>query len=137
MRALARTLPAKQRCLMRMPCGGSKNVSANLSARSDAMTDIAALADQELQSDLYALARLDFGTFVELAFAILHPGKKLVHAPYLDVVVALMEDCAAGREPRVIVNLPPGFMKSMLISIMYVAWRLGVDPTLKFVCISY
>ena len=48
-----------------------------------------------------------------------------------------MESCAAGRRPRVIVNLPPGFMKSMLISIMYVAWRLGVDPTLKFVCISY
>jgi phage terminase large subunit-like protein len=102
------------------------------------MTDITALADQELQvADLYALARCDFGTFVELAFPILHPGKKLVHASYLDVLVALMKGCAAGRKPRVIVNLPPGFMKSMLISIMYVAWRLGVDPTLKFVCISY
>jgi hypothetical protein len=102
------------------------------------MTDIVALADKELQvADLYALARRDFGIFVELAFRILHPGKKLVHAPYLDVLVALMRSCAAGRKPRVIVNLPPGFMKSMLISIMYVAWRLGVDPTLKFVCISY
>jgi hypothetical protein len=102
------------------------------------MTDITALADQELQiEDLYTLARSDFGTFVELAFLILHPGKKFVHAAYLDVLLALMEDCAAGRERRVIVNLPPGFMKSMLISIMYVAWRLGVDPTLKFVCISY
>ena len=102
------------------------------------MTPSAALADRELQvEDLYASARGDFGTFVELAFLILHPGKTFVHAAYLDVLFALMEDCAAGREPRVIVNLPPGFMKSMLISIMYVAWRLGVDPTLKFVCISY
>src|SRR5262245_50884750 len=114
MRALARTSPEKQRCLMRMPCGGSKNVSANLSARSNAMTDITALADQELQvADLYALARRDFGTFVELSFPILHPAKKLVHAAYLDVLIGLMEDCAAGREPRVIINLPPGFMKSM------------------------
>jgi phage terminase large subunit-like protein len=102
------------------------------------MTPSAALADRELQvEDLYASARGDFGTFVELAFPILHPCKKFAHAAYLDVLFALMEDCAAGREPRVIVNLPPGFMKSMLISIMYVAWRLGVDPTLKFVCISY
>ena len=102
------------------------------------MTPSAALADRELQvEDLYASARGDFGTFVELAFLILHPDKKFVHAAYLDVLFALMEDCAAGREPRVIVNLPPGFMKSMLISIMYVAWRLGIDPTLKFVCISY
>ena len=83
------------------------------------------------------MARCDFGTFVELAFPILHPGKKLVHAPYLDVLVVLLEGCAAGRKDRVIVNLPPGYMKSMLISIMYVAWRLGVDPTVKFVCISY
>ncbi len=57
--------------------------------------------------DLYALARVDFGVFVELAFPVLHPGKSLVHAPYLDVLIALMESCAAGRRPRVIVNLPP------------------------------
>jgi hypothetical protein len=102
------------------------------------MTNIASLADRELQvADLYALARRDFGIFVELAFPILHPGKTLVHASYLDVLIALMESCAAGLAPRVIVNLPPGYMKSMLISNMYVAWRLGVDPTLKFVCISY
>jgi hypothetical protein len=102
------------------------------------MTAVTPLADGDLQvEDLYALARSDFATFVELAFPILHPGKKLIHAPYLDVLVALMESCAAGRKPRVIVNLPPGYMKSMLISIMYVAWRLGVDPTVKFVCISY
>ena len=102
------------------------------------MTNIATLAEQKLQvADLHALARRDFGTFVELAFPILRPGKKLVHAAYLDVLVALLESCAAGRKPRVIVNLPPGYMKSMLISIMYVAWRLGIDPTLKFVCISY
>ena len=80
------------------------------------MTNIASLADKELQvADLYALAGRDFGIFVELAFPILHPGKKLFHAPYLDVLVAVMESCAAGCEPRVIINLPPGFMKSMLI----------------------
>ena len=102
------------------------------------MAAISTAADGELQAEeLYDLARCDFGTFVELAFPILHPGKTLEYAPYLDVLVTLLEGCAAGRNPRVIVNLPPGFMKSMLISIMYVAWRLGVDPTVKFVCISY
>lgn len=102
------------------------------------MTDIAALDDHKLKvADLYPVAQRDFGTFVELAFQVLHPGKKLIHAPYLDVLVMLLEGCAAGCYPRVIVNLPPGYMKSMLISIMYVAWRLGVDPTAKFICISY
>src|SRR5262245_46866818 len=73
MMARARIPRGKLPCLMRMPCGGYKNVSPNLSARSDAMTLIAPLADKELQvADLYALARCDFGTFVELAFPILH-----------------------------------------------------------------
>ena len=63
------------------------------------MAAVATVADRELQiPDLYDLARCDFGTFVELAFPILHPGKKLVHAPYLDVLVALLEGCAAGRK---------------------------------------
>jgi hypothetical protein len=48
-----------------------------------------------------------------------------------------LEDCAAGREPRVIVNLPPGYMKSMLISIMYVAGGSALIVTAKFICIGY
>ena len=88
-------------------------------------------------ADLHALARLDFGVFVELAFPVLHPGKKIDHAGYLDVLYALMTACGNGRKDRVTVNLPPGFMKSLIISIFYTAWRLGVDPTRKFVCISY
>lgn len=87
-------------------------------------------------ADLYALARVDFGTFFEIAFPILNPGKTLDYAPYLDLMIYVMESCAEGGLKRVIINLPPDFMKSMIVSIIYVAWRLGVDPTLKFVCIS-
>ncbi len=90
-----------------------------------------------MSDDLIAAARLDFGCFFELAFKVLHPGKKLIYAQYLDLLITLMESCAAGLQTRVIVNLPPGYMKSMLISIMYVAWRLGIDPTRKIACISY
>ena len=87
--------------------------------------------------DIYALARLDFSVFFEIAFGVLNPGKKLDYAPYLDVLMFLMATCANGRKSRVIITLPPGFMKSMIVSIIYVAWRMGVDPTTKFVCISY
>src|SRR5208283_4601048 len=38
---------------------------------------------------------------------------------------------------NVIINLPPRHMKSALASILYPAWRLGCDPTVKFICISY
>ena len=42
-----------------------------------------------------------------------------------------------GAETRLIVNLPPGHMKSMIVSVMFTAWMLGVDPSKRILCISY
>jgi hypothetical protein len=90
-----------------------------------------------IASYLIALARLDFSVFFELAFPVLHPGKKLIHAPYIDLIAAVLTRIAEGKYRRAVINLPPGYMKSMMVSVMYTAWRLGSDPTWKVVCISY
>ena len=87
--------------------------------------------------DLVALARADFWVFIELTFPVLHPGQQLVFAEYLEVMATLLMRAAEGQRRRIIFNLPPRFMKSMLVSVLYVAWRLGRDPTAKFICISY
>jgi len=87
--------------------------------------------------ELIQLARVDFWVFVELAFSVLHPGQKLIFASYLEVLASLLISCSKRLERRVIINLPPRFMKSDMVSILYTAWRLGVDPTIKFICISY
>jgi predicted phage terminase large subunit-like protein len=92
---------------------------------------------KDLATDIHAAARLDFWAFVELTFPVLHGGKDLVFAPYMDVLACVLESCARREKRRIIVNLPPRHLKSMLISILYVAWRLGQDPGLKFICVSY
>jgi predicted phage terminase large subunit-like protein len=89
------------------------------------------------RDDLIQLARVDFWVFVELAFPVLHPGESLVFAPYLEVLASLLTSCTKRQKRRVIVNLPPRYMKSDMVSILYTAWRLGIDPTTKFICISY
>lgn len=86
---------------------------------------------------LIQLARIDFMTFVELAFPVLKSGRQLVYAPYLDLLACVLFRCHQRRKRRVIINLPPRYMKSDMVSILYPAWRLGVDPTAKFICISY
>jgi predicted phage terminase large subunit-like protein len=86
---------------------------------------------------LIALARADFWCFVELMFPVLYPAQKLVYAPYLELIATLLMRVDQGLKRNVIINLPPRHMKSALVSVLYTAWRLGRDPTTKFICISY
>ena len=86
---------------------------------------------------LIAFVRRDFWCFVELMFPVLYPGQKLVYAGYLEVIATTLMRVGQGKYRNVVINLPPRHMKSALASILYPAWRLGCDPTVKFICISY
>lgn len=87
--------------------------------------------------DLIALSRKDFYTFVQLMFPVLHPGTPLIYAQYIELIVEHLRVLPDQEFRRLIFNLPPGYMKSTIISVLYTAWRLGVDPTARFICISY
>jgi len=87
--------------------------------------------------ELYGVATADFGVFAVLLFPELHDGKQMRQAPYIKLLVEVLMNVEPGGNPRLIVNLPPGHMKSLLISVLYTAWRLGKDPSLRMLCISY
>ena len=86
---------------------------------------------------LLQLACVDFGVFLALNFPVLHDGKQMIPAPYVSVIVEGLMGVHKGELTRVIVNMPPGHMKSMIVSVMYTAWLLGVDPSKRILCISY
>jgi predicted phage terminase large subunit-like protein len=84
-----------------------------------------------------ALYREDFPSFAAKAFTVLHPGQVLDVA-WLHVAIAhVLMSCLKGQTKRLIVTMPPRTLKSMIISVMFVAWVLGRDPTAKFLCVSY
>lgn len=87
--------------------------------------------------DLLDLARFDFWCFVELMFDVLHPGKKLIFAPYLELLATVLCRVEGGKYRRMLVNLPPRHMKSVITSVLFTAWCLGRNPGAKFICISY
>ncbi len=87
--------------------------------------------------DLIPFARRDFGIFVALVFPVLHGGKQMVPASYVDLIVETLMRTTTGGSRRLIFNLPPGYMKSTLITVLYTAWRLGLNPSEKIICISY
>lgn len=93
-------------------------------------------SSQELDA-LVKFARADFICFVEFTFSVLNPGQRLDYADYLDALTRLLMGVESGRYRRVLVNLPPLHMKSMIVSMLYVAWRLGRDPARRFITVSY
>src|SRR4029077_11277969 len=44
---------------------------------------------------------------------------------------------AQGKIQRLIINLPPRHLKSLIASIAFPAWCLGHDPSAQILCVSY
>lgn len=86
---------------------------------------------------LDALARQDFTTFVERVFPLINGGESLAYNWHLDAIAHALEEMRTGNVRRLAVNMPPRNLKSILISVAWVAWRLGHDPRLNFVNVSY
>ena len=81
--------------------------------------------------------RRDFPSFLIRAFPQIHGGADLDHNWHLDAVAFQLERVASGSCRRLLVTLPPRNLKSFAITVAWVAWRLGHDPSLNFVCVSY
>jgi predicted phage terminase large subunit-like protein len=87
--------------------------------------------------ELIRLARVDVGVFIVLMFPELHDGKQMVPAPYVNLMAEALMAVRDGGEKRLIFNLPPGHMKSLIISVLFSAWLLGVEPSKRILCVSY
>ena len=84
-----------------------------------------------------ALTRLQLAVFLRRVFAELNPGIEYLDNFHIHVLIDGLEDLRFGRGRRLAVAMPPRSLKSLLISVAYVAWLLGHNPNLKIICVSY
>jgi predicted phage terminase large subunit-like protein len=84
-----------------------------------------------------ALLRKDFASFLHKTVEELNPGVSFQTNWHINAIDHALGQMMAGEMRRLIVNLPPRHLKSLLISVAWVAWQLGQDPSLKFICVSY
>src|SRR5438045_181909 len=81
--------------------------------------------------------RQDFGTFAARCFHDLNPQAELAMNWHLEVIAAALTAVRQGKIRRLIINLAPRNLKSLLASIAFPAWCLGLDPTAQILCVSY
>lgn len=63
--------------------------------------------------------------FVREAWPILEPSAKLVWNWHLDAFCAHLEAVTDGRLNRLLINVPPGSSKSLVVSVLWPAWEWG------------
>src|SRR5438874_4707484 len=90
------------------------------------MSDAAALRE---------MLRLDFEGFVEKIFRTVNPGQPYYPNWHIEAICHAL--VCQDQSRRLIINLPPRSLKSLIVSVAWPAWLLGHDPRRRIICVSY
>jgi predicted phage terminase large subunit-like protein len=88
-------------------------------------------------ADYETLLRQDFTSFAARCFYDLNPQTELAMNWHVEVIAAKLTAVRQGKIQRLIINLPPRHLKSLLASVAFPAWCLGHDPSAQILCVSY
>lgn len=89
------------------------------------------------RQEFNVLGRQDLYTCIQLVCMTLNPGEEFQENWHIELMASELMAIYRGENRRVIFNLPPRNLKSICISVAFVAWVLGLDPTRRFLVVSY
>ena len=95
------------------------------------------------RADLLAIERelcgRSLADFAKRAWRVLEPATPLKWGWALDAICAHLEAVTDGRIPRLLMNVPPGMMKSLLTGVIWPAWEWGPRgmPEMRFLGTSH
>lgn len=77
--------------------------------------------------------------FVREAWHVLEPSTPYIDGWHIDAICAHLEAVTYGRFNRLLMNVPPGSSKSLIVSVMYPAWEWGPAglPHLRYLSTSH
>lgn len=98
-------------------------------------------ADTDWQLEMLLLDRANgresFRTFVKMAWPTLEPATTFISNWHIDCICAHLQAISEGQLKRVIFNVPPGSMKSLLVSVLWPTWHWIRLPADRFLTASY
>jgi predicted phage terminase large subunit-like protein len=86
---------------------------------------------------LRALLRAELPFFIRKVFATVSPGETYLHNWHVDAIAHQLMRIHNSDSRRLLINQPPRSLKSICVSVAYVAWLLGHDPTRRIIVASY
>lgn len=90
--------------------------------------------DLRLERELGARSLYDF---IQMAWPLVEPSRKFIEGWHLEAVCEHLEAALSGELTRLVINMPPGGMKSLACSVFFPAWAWSARPERKFIFASY
>lgn len=84
-----------------------------------------------------SLARDSLEEFIRLAWKTVVPDQPLSWNWHHDEVCAALEAISRGELKRLIINIPPGCSKSLMVSVFWPAWEWANNPSLRYLTAAY
>src|SRR3954470_6034210 len=78
-------------------------------------------------------ARQSLRSFVEWAWPILEPGTAFQANWHIDLICEYLEAVTAGQIRRLVINIPPRHMKSLLVSVLWPCWEWYWRPSARYI----
>ncbi|MBV9849829.1 MAG: phage terminase large subunit [Armatimonadetes bacterium] len=105
------------------------------------MTSLASWLQKDPKAALRSLdahlARRSLAEFVRQGWPLLEPGTPLIWNWHLDAICEHLEAVTRGQIQRLLINIPPGHMKSLAVSVFWPAWEWVVAPETRSLFASY
>lgn len=91
----------------------------------------------DLHDVLAAVLRNDLVAFIRKSYTQLHPAQPFQPNWHVEALAHALTRVATGECTRLIITLPPRYLKSVCASVAFPAWVLGRDPTQRIISVSY
>jgi predicted phage terminase large subunit-like protein len=77
--------------------------------------------------------------FIEYCWPVVEPGRPFVRGWAIEAICEHLEAVTSGEITRLLMNVPPGFTKSLVTDVFWPAWEWGPCnlPHYRYVCASY
>ena len=86
---------------------------------------------------LSLILKKDFYSYIQKVFYEVTGGEDFINSWHLEVICDTLEKCRKGEIKRLIINVPPRSLKSIITTVAFPAWLLGHNPKEKIISVSY
>jgi len=86
---------------------------------------------------LNAILRNDFKSFVQKVFTEVSPNSTYLDNWHIDVICSEVIKTMNNEQNRLIINIPPRYMKSIICTVALPAFILGHNPKASIIAVSY